>query len=75
MTAQIVCPLYGISLFLPTIIRNLGYTSSTAQLLTVPIYITAALLAVLVAWASDRVGKRSPFIVGFLLMMAVGFAM
>ncbi|KAF5679516.1 hypothetical protein FCIRC_6129 [Fusarium circinatum] len=59
----IVCPLYGISLFLPTIIRNLGYSSSKAQLMTVPIYITAAILAVVVAWTSDRVGKRSPFIV------------
>lgn len=31
----ITCPLYGISLFLPTIIKDLGYTSSVAQLLTV----------------------------------------
>ncbi|EKJ74091.1 hypothetical protein FPSE_05745 [Fusarium pseudograminearum CS3096] len=71
----IVCPLYGISLFLPTIIRNLGYSSSTAQLMTVPIYITAAILAVIVAWTSDRVGKRSPFIVAFLCVMVVGFSM
>lgn len=75
LTLQIVCPLYGISLFLPTIIRNLGYTSSTAQLLTVPIYITAAVLAVVVAWASDRIGRRSPFIVVCLCIMAVGFIM
>ncbi|KAL5601895.1 hypothetical protein FOBRF1_009428 [Fusarium oxysporum] len=71
----IVCPLYGISLFLPTIIRNLGYSSSKAQLMTVPIYITAAILAVIVAWTSDRVGKRSPFIVSFLCVMVVGFTM
>ncbi|KAH7375583.1 major facilitator superfamily domain-containing protein [Plectosphaerella cucumerina] len=71
----IVCPLYGISLFLPTIIRNLGYTSSTAQLMTVPIYITAAILAVVTAYFSDRVGKRSAFIVPFLCVMIVGFSM
>ncbi|KAH8681910.1 MFS nicotinic acid transporter Tna1 [Xylariales sp. PMI_506] len=71
----IVCPLYGISLFLPTIIKNLGYTSSTAQLLTVPIYCTAAILAVIFAYISDRVGKRSPFVIGFMLMMIVGFAL
>ncbi|EAQ91529.1 hypothetical protein CHGG_03464 [Chaetomium globosum CBS 148.51] len=71
----VVCPLYGISLFLPTIIRHLGYQSSEAQLMTVPIYITAAILAVVAADFSDRVGKRSPFIVGFLLVMAVGFSM
>ncbi len=73
--SQIVCPLYGISLFLPSIIANLGYVSSTAQLMTVPIYITAAVLAIVVAYISDRVGKRSPFIIGFLLMMALGFAL
>ncbi|KAK3295377.1 major facilitator superfamily domain-containing protein [Chaetomium fimeti] len=71
----VVCPLYGISLFLPTIIRHLGYESSQAQLMTVPIYITAAVLAVVAAYFSDRVGKRSPFIVGFLLVMAAGFSM
>ncbi|KAF2631609.1 MFS general substrate transporter [Macroventuria anomochaeta] len=71
----IVCPLYGISLFLPSIIRGLGYTSSTAQLLTVPIYITASVLAVAVAWWSDRVGKRYPFILVCLCIMAVGFIM
>ena len=71
----IVCPLYGISLFLPSIIRGLGYTSSTAQLLTVPIYITASFLAVAVAWYSDRVGKRYPFILVCLCIMAVGFIM
>ncbi|KAK0736553.1 major facilitator superfamily domain-containing protein [Apiosordaria backusii] len=71
----IVCPLYGISLFLPTIIRTLGYQSSTAQLMTVPIYITAAILAVIVAYFSDRVGRRSPFIIVPLLIMVVGFTM
>ncbi|KAK4122992.1 MFS general substrate transporter [Parathielavia appendiculata] len=71
----IVCPLYGISLFLPTIIRQLGYQSSQAQLMTVPVYITAAILAVIAAYFSDRVGKRSPFIIGFLLVMVIGFSM
>ncbi|KAI1469667.1 MFS general substrate transporter [Daldinia caldariorum] len=71
----VVCPLYGISLFLPTIIRNLGYSSSTAQLMTVPIYVTAAILSVVFAFLSDRVGKRSPFVISFFLIMIVGFSM
>lgn len=69
----IVCPLYGISLFLPSIIRELGYSSSTAQLLTVPIYITAAVLAIAVAWFSDRTGQRSPYIFTSMCVIAVGF--
>ncbi|KAJ4290487.1 hypothetical protein N0V90_010704 [Kalmusia sp. IMI 367209] len=71
----IVCPLYGISLFLPTIIRGLGYSRAEAQLLTVPIYITASVLAIATAWTSDRFGKRSPFILACLGIMAIGFIM
>ncbi|KAM0445212.1 hypothetical protein ACHAO4_009917 [Trichoderma viride] len=71
----VVCPLYGISLFLPTIIKNLGYTANKAQLMTVPIYITAAILAVIVAYVSDRVGKRSPFIITLYCFLIVGFSM
>ena len=54
----IVNPLYSISLFLPTIINQLGYTATTAQLLTIPIYITAAILAVVVGYMSDKATKR-----------------
>ena len=63
----------SISLFLPTIIKELGYTSSTAQLLTIPIYITAAVLAVAVAWFSDRQGQRSPFILACMSAIGIGF--
>lgn len=70
----IVCPLYGISLFLPSIIRELGYTSSTAQLLTVPIYITAAVLTVIVARFSDKSKSgRSWYIFGPMIFILIGF--
>ena len=70
----IVCPLYGISLFLPTIINELGYVSGVAQLLTVPIYITAAVLTIITAYFSDRsrVG-RMPFIFIPMCAILVGF--
>ncbi|KAH6661984.1 MFS nicotinic acid transporter [Halenospora varia] len=75
----IVCPLYGISLFLPTIIKQLGYTSTTAQLLTIPIYITAAILAVLVCWLSDKAAKRGesrwPYVFVPMCVILVGFIM
>ncbi|EFE43420.1 hypothetical protein TRV_01805 [Trichophyton verrucosum HKI 0517] len=69
----IICPLYGTSLFLPSIIKDLGYKTSTAQLLTVPIYVTAATLAVVVAFYSDRSGKRSPFVIGCMCLIGIGF--
>ncbi|KAE8149947.1 major facilitator superfamily domain-containing protein [Aspergillus avenaceus] len=69
----ITCPLYGISFFLPSIIKDLGYTSSTAQLLTIPIYITASVVAVAGAWLSDRRNQRSSFILFFMALIAIGF--
>lgn len=72
----IVCPLYGISLFLPTIIAELGYKTTTAQLLTIPIYITAALLTIVVAFYSDTYSKRygrAPFIFVPMLFILIGF--
>jgi sugar phosphate permease len=73
----IVCPLYGISLFLPTIIKGLGYTATTAQLLTVPIYITAAGISIFVCFMSDRAAasgrSRSPFIFFPMCAILLGF--
>ena len=75
----IVCPLYGISLFLPTIIDELGYTAAIAQLLTVPIYITAAALTLVVCYFSDKAAKagksRSPYIFFPMCAILIGFIM
>ncbi len=69
----ICAPLYGISLFLPSIIRNLGYSNEKAQLMSVPVYITASIFSVIQAFISDKVGKRSPFLILNFITMAVGF--
>ncbi|KFY13794.1 hypothetical protein V491_06278 [Pseudogymnoascus sp. VKM F-3775] len=75
----IVCPLYGISLFLPTIISQLGYTATIAQLLTIPIYITAAALTLVVCYFSDKAAKagrsRSPYVFFPMCAILVGFIM
>ncbi|GJN76297.1 hypothetical protein PLICBS_010409 [Purpureocillium lilacinum] len=71
----ISCPMAGLSLFMPTIIKALGFTSSMAQLMTVPIYTAAAVLAVVSAWCSDKAGKRSPFVLGFMTIAVLGFSM
>jgi hypothetical protein len=71
------CSLYGISFFLPTIINDLGYEAATAQLLTVPIYITAAGLCITVCFFSDKAVKkgrsRSPYIFWPMVAVLVGF--
>ncbi|KAF8246812.1 MFS general substrate transporter, partial [Wilcoxina mikolae CBS 423.85] len=69
----ITCPLYSISLCLPTIIVEMGYTKSQANFLTIPIYISACLLSLLVAFFSDRLGVRAPFLAGSFATMILGF--
>ncbi|KAF9476455.1 MFS transporter [Pholiota conissans] len=65
--------LYSYSLFLPTIVAGLGYTGSAAQLHTVPPYVPAAVLTVVVALLSDRLKWRGPFILICLPLAIVGY--
>ncbi|KAI1371428.1 MFS general substrate transporter [Hypoxylon crocopeplum] len=67
-------PLYTLSLFLPTIISNLGYTAATAQLLTVPPYAFAFVTTASVAVLSERLGQRAIFIGGSAIFAAIGYA-
>ncbi|KAJ6601925.1 MFS general substrate transporter [Mycena vulgaris] len=71
---SIVGPLYGITLFLPTIISTFGHNVPISQLLTVPPYVFATLVLLIFAYWSDRIQKRSPFILAGLLMCLTGFS-
>ncbi|KAF7553347.1 hypothetical protein G7Z17_g3700 [Cylindrodendrum hubeiense] len=60
-----------ISYFIPTITLSLGYETTKAQYMTVPIYAVAAVCLNIIAWSSDRLGERRWHIAGAL---GVGFA-
>lgn len=64
----------GLSVFLPTILKDLGWTHTKAQLYSVPPYVAACVVAIAVAWASDRTGQRGIWLAGFALIALVGFA-
>lgn len=66
-------PLYTLSLFLPTIIKSLGYTAAQAQLLTVPPYAVAFVLTISVAVASEKLKLRAPFIMGSSCFAIIGY--
>lgn len=66
-------PLYTLSLFLPTIIKELGYTAAQAQLLTVPPYAVAFILTLSLAVASEKLTRRAPFIMGSSALAIVGY--
>ncbi|KAJ3344258.1 hypothetical protein HDU93_000048 [Gonapodya sp. JEL0774] len=52
-----LCPLYSVSYFNPTIIKNLGYTSYIAQLMTVPPY--AASFVWTISLSYNRFGSNA----------------
>ncbi|KAF9512561.1 hypothetical protein BS47DRAFT_1345338 [Hydnum rufescens UP504] len=66
-------PVYSLSLFMPTIIKELGYTNANANLLSVPPYVFGFITTILVAIASDRLVQRGIFIIGGMLAVIVGY--
>lgn len=66
-------PLYTLSLFLPSIIKALGYTAAQAQLLTIPPYALATILTVTLAYISERTGRRAPFMICTALLAVIGY--
>ncbi|KAF9693238.1 hypothetical protein EKO04_008834 [Ascochyta lentis] len=69
------CPIYSFALFLPTIIKNMGYTANDAQLMSVPPYVCACFFTIAASWYADRVRKRGIFLLGFQLIAIAGFSM
>ncbi|KAI0073057.1 MFS general substrate transporter [Panus rudis PR-1116 ss-1] len=71
---SIIGPLYGISLFLPSIINGFGFNTTISQLLTVPPYVCATIVLLIFAVWSDKIQKRSPFILAGLVLCLIGFS-
>ncbi|TGZ78356.1 retrograde regulation protein 2 [Ascodesmis nigricans] len=68
-------PLYAFSMFLPTIIRELGHKSTKAQLLSVPPYAVACVITILVGWVADRMKMRGVFNMGISVFGILGFGL
>lgn len=67
-------PLYGIKFTMPQIVKNMGFTSTKAQLMTAPPYVVGAISALISAWFADKLTWRMPFLVGPMLVLIAGFA-
>ncbi|OAX85410.1 hypothetical protein ACJ72_00221 [Emergomyces africanus] len=67
--------LAAISVFLPTIIRSLGYTNQQAQYLTIGPYMVAWASLLSVCYFSDRLRMRGPFLFGCGLVSVLGLAL
>jgi cyanate permease len=75
ITIGIYTPLYSIALFLPTIVKNMGYSNERAQLMTVPPYVIACVFTIGAGYAADKAHQRGVFMMGFELLAIAGFTM
>lgn len=67
-------PNYAMKFTMPQIIKNMGYTSSDAQLMTIPPYMLGAVSAYVFAIFADKYSWRYPFLVGPQLAVIVAYA-
>ena len=58
----------------PTILNDLGWTATKAQLYSVPPYVCACLVAIAVAFASDKTNRRGIYLAVFTIPAIAGFA-
>ncbi|KAH7121811.1 major facilitator superfamily domain-containing protein [Dactylonectria estremocensis] len=75
VTICVYTGVYSYSLFLPTIIRDLGYANATAQLMSVPPFLLACILCVTAGWYADKLRQRGVFMLAFLFTAMIGFIM
>ena len=64
---------YSGSFFIPTILKQFGWTSVRAQVMSIPIYIAAAGCAIIAAILSDRLNHRFGFIVVGCCIATIGY--
>lgn len=61
--------------FLPTILVEFQWAAEEAQVHTIPVYVFAAGMMIIGAWASDRLKHRYGFFVLGTAMVTIGYAM
>lgn len=69
------CPIYSFSMFLPTIIKNMGYTANNAQLMSVPPYVFACIFTIGASYFADKIRQRGIFLLGFQVVGIIGFSL
>ncbi|KAJ5682389.1 hypothetical protein N7462_005554 [Penicillium macrosclerotiorum] len=64
---------YATSFFTPTILKQLGWTSVRAQVMSIPIYLVATVIALTTAFVSDRLRHRFAFTLTGCVIATVGY--
>lgn len=65
----------SLPVFLPTILKDMGFTSINAQGLTAPPYFASFLVTIATTWIADRLQQRGLMLVILSLIGAVGYVL
>lgn len=69
----VVVTSYSTSFFIPTIISQMGYTSTASQVRTIPIFVAAAVFSIIVAWLTDKFRHRYSFLMLGVVVGVIGY--
>lgn len=64
---------YATSFFTPTIIHELGYTATAAQVRSIPVFVVATVCSLATALATDRLRHRFGFCIAGILIASIGY--
>jgi MFS family permease len=70
----------SISLFMPTILRDFGYSAAKSQVYTIPVYMTSLVVTISFGWLSDYLRRRAIFVfigcaistIGYIVLLCQG---
>ncbi|KAF2424809.1 putative MFS transporter [Tothia fuscella] len=65
---------YSLVFFLPTVLRGLGWTANRAQVMTIPVYVTAMVVTLITAWISDGIQHRFSFVLIGVAFGIIGYS-
>ncbi|KAJ8463200.1 hypothetical protein ONZ45_g17665 [Pleurotus djamor] len=69
------CTLYSLAYFTPSIVQGLGFTSTRAQLMSVPPFAVAFVCSAIISFVSDRYHCRGLAIIFCSILCVIGFGM
>ncbi|KAH9478028.1 putative transporter [Psilocybe cubensis] len=75
ITIGIYTPLYSISLFLPTIVKNMGYSNNRSQLMSVPPYVVGCVATISAGYFADKSKERGRYMMACCLVAIFGFVL
>ena len=65
----------GLSVFMPTVLYDLGWEATKAQLYSVPVYVGASAIAIIIALISDKTKMRGIWLAAFTFLGITGFSL